>query len=195
MDQTFDKAGAAVLMMDFQDEILAGLGEAARTRLLGNAWAVLETARATRLPVFHIVVQFEENYPEVSARNKSFSGLKTAGRLKKGSAGARIVSALAPAPGESVVTKVRVGAFSTTNLETLLRARNVTHLVLAGYATSGVVLSTVRWAADMDYRLTVIADACGDGDDEVHRVLTEKVFPRQTDVVSVQQFKSALGAT
>ena len=52
-------------------------------------------------------------------------------------------------------------------------------LVLTGIATSGVVLSTLRQAADLDYGLTVLVDACADADPEVHRVLTEKVFPRQ----------------
>lgn len=60
--------------------------------------------------------------------------------------------------------------------------------MLAGIATSGVVLSTVRQAADPDYRLVVLADGCLDPDPEVHRVLTEKVFPRQADVVPVDSW-------
>src|SRR5690348_17878292 len=47
-------------------------------------------------------------------------------------------------------------------------------LVLCGISTSGVVLSTLRQAADLDFGLTVLRDACADADDEVHRVLTEK---------------------
>jgi len=84
--------------------------------------------------------------------------------------------------GEVVVTKKRVSAFAGSDLELVLRARDVTGLVLGGIATSGVVLSTVREAADRDYELTVLEDLCLDGDDEVHRVLTQKVFPRQADV-------------
>jgi nicotinamidase-related amidase len=64
--------------------------------------------------------------------------------------------------------------------------------VLTGVATSGVVLSTLRQAADLDYRLTVLADGCLDGDPEVHRVLTEKVFPRQAGVVGVAEWISSL---
>jgi nicotinamidase-related amidase len=63
---------------------------------------------------------------------------------------------------------------------------------VCGIATSGVVLSTLRQAADLDYRLTVLADGCGDGDPEVHRVLTEKVFPRQADGTTVDDWISAL---
>jgi nicotinamidase-related amidase len=61
--------------------------------------------------------------------------------------------------------------------------------VLTGIATSGVVLSTVREAADKDYRLTVLADCCADGDQEVHQVLTTKVFPRQADVLTVGEWQ------
>jgi len=76
-----------------------------------------------------------------------------------------------PQATEVIVTKRRVGAFSTTDLESVLRARQVTCLVLLGIATSGVVLSTVRWAADADYALVVLEDCCADGDEEVQRVL------------------------
>ena len=61
-------------------------------------------------------------------------------------------------------------------------------LVLLGVATSGCVLSTVRWAADINYRVVVVKDACDDHDEEVHRVLTEKLFPRQAMVLTTEQF-------
>jgi nicotinamidase-related amidase len=61
--------------------------------------------------------------------------------------------------------------------------------VLTGISTSGVVLSTLREAADKDYQITVLSDCCGDIDDEVHRVLTTKIFPRQADVLTVQEWK------
>jgi nicotinamidase-related amidase len=70
----------------------------------------------------------------------------------------------------------------------VLRAFNIQHMVLMGFATSGVVLSTTREASDMDYRLTILSDCCGDGDEEVHNVLMSKVFPRQADVLTVDEW-------
>ena len=64
--------------------------------------------------------------------------------------------------------------------------------MLAGIATSGVVLSTLRQAADLDYRLTVLADGCLDADPDVHRMLVEKVFPRRAEVVSVADWVAGL---
>jgi len=104
----------------------------------------------------------------------------------------QIHPALGPRQGEPVVLKKRYSAFSGSDLDVLLRSVGATRLVLSGIATSGVVLSTLREAADRDYELVVLADACFDADEEVHRVLTEKVFPRQADVLTVAQWVSAL---
>ncbi len=188
-----DKSTTALLSMDFENEILANFAEPQRATLVAQSAANLEAARKAALTVGHVVVRFRPGHPEVSPRNMRFSDAKKANRLVEGTPGAEIHPALAPAAGEVMVTKVRVGAFSTTNLETLMRAKGITTLVLQGIITSGVILSTVRWAADMDYRLIIIADACADPDAEVHRVLMEKVFPKQATVVSSAQFAAALG--
>jgi nicotinamidase-related amidase len=87
-----------------------------------------------------------------------------------------------------VITKRRTGPFSTTDLGAVLSSHDIHTLVLMGVSTSGVVLSTVRWAADLDFRLLVLADCCADRDEEVHRVLCEKVFPRQATVGTADEF-------
>jgi nicotinamidase-related amidase len=74
----------------------------------------------------------------------------------------------------------------------VLRANGVETLVLAGIATSGVVASTIRHAADADYRLVVVSDCCADPDPEVHRVLTEKVFGRPATVTTAETVIGAL---
>jgi nicotinamidase-related amidase len=99
---------------------------------------------------------------------------------------------IAPREDAVVVRKRRVSAFSGSDLGVLLSAHRTEHLLLCGISTSGVVLSTVRQAADLDYRLTVIEDCCVDSDEEVHAVLTCKVFARQAYVVSPQVLIEAL---
>ena len=86
-----------------------------------------------------------------------------------------------------------MNAFAGTDLEVLLRARGIDTLLLCGIATSGVVLSTVRHAADADYRLVVVKDCCADADEEVHRVLTEKILARQAAVTTADELTAALG--
>jgi nicotinamidase-related amidase len=112
--------------------------------------------------------------------------------LRDDSPATAIHVAVAPQPGDIIVRKTRVGAFSTTDLDERLRGIGVTNLILAGISTSGVVLSTVRDAADRDYRLFVLADATADRVPEVHEILITSIFPRQTDVISVSDLESLL---
>jgi nicotinamidase-related amidase len=191
---TINPAKTAVLIMDYENDIVGMLPEDARTALVERANTVLKEARQSRLTIIYIVVRFRPGYPEVNPQNKLFSSLKESGRLLEGTPGAEVDPRLAPQPGDIVVTKRRVGAFSTTDLETILRSHNISRLVLFGISTSGVVLSTVRWAADMDYSLVVVSDLCADRDPEVHRVLMDKVFPWQATVVTSKELLNALGA-
>jgi hypothetical protein len=104
----------------------------------------------------------------------------------------QVHAALTQEPGEPVIVKRRVSAFTGSDLDVLLRGAGADALILAGISTSGVVLSTLRQAADLDYRLTVLADACADLDPEVHRVLTEKIFPRQALVTTTDDWIASL---
>jgi nicotinamidase-related amidase len=91
-----------------------------------------------------------------------------------------------------VVTKRRVSAFSGSDLEVILRSMDVSHLVLAGIATGGVVLSTTREAADKDYQITILSDLCADMDPEVHKVLLEKILSRQAEVKTSEDWMKSL---
>ena len=65
-------------------------------------------------------------------------------------------------------------------------------LVLAGVHTSGVVLSTVRHAGDLDYRLIVVRDCCADPDAEVHAMLLDSVIAKQAAVVTTAELAGAV---
>lgn len=176
--------------MDVQQGIVERYAEGdAYVRRLSD---VLAAARSAGIRVIYVTIRFREGYPEISSRNRSFSTMKQNGRFQMTDPATQVHPAIAPEPGEVVVTKLRVGAFTGSDLEVILRAGNIDTLVLTGIATSGVVLSTVRAAADMDYRLIVLSDCCADLDEEVHRVLTEKVFPRQADVMTAQEWMAGL---
>jgi len=192
-DFSLDKKDTALLSMDFQNEILDNFREPQCGELIRLAGTNLAAARTAGIAVAHVGVRFRPGHPEVSPRNKSFSGAKKVNRLVDGTRAAEFHEALAPRDGEIQVTKIRVGAFSTTNLATILGARDIHTIVLQGIFTSGVVLSTVRWAADADYRIVVINDACADPDPELHRMLMEKLFTRQATIITSAEFAQALG--
>jgi nicotinamidase-related amidase len=180
----------ALLVMDVQQGIVERY--ARDGDYLDRLATAIAAARTADIMVIYVTVAFRAGYPEISERNKSFSAIAGTGRFTAGDPGVRIPDVIAPAPGEVTVTKLRVSAFTGSSLEVLLRARGISHLVLAGIATSGVVLSTLRQAADLDYQLTVLADGCIDPDPEVHQILLGKVFPRQAEVTTIAGWAAGL---
>ncbi len=166
-----DAGRTAVLIMDFQQRIIANVATEPGA-VVENAAKALAGARQAGIPVIYVVHRggpFGEYAPDVE--------------LHEG---------VAPAEGELVITKVRPGPFSTTALDVTLREMGRDNLVIMGVATSGCVLSCVRWAVDINYSFIVLSDACSDGDPEVHRVLTEKVYPRQGIVMTTDELLQAL---
>ncbi|NQX66145.1 cysteine hydrolase [Paenibacillus alba] len=182
----------ALLLMDVQNAITSRFSE--RSEALVPFQKALETARRSGIQVIFVRLAFRDGHPEISPRNKSFSRISETGMGAMGptDAATQIHSSLEPKPGEPIVTKLRVSAFAGSDLEIILRSRQINTLVLGGIATSGVVLSTLREAADKDFALTVLSDACLDADPEVHRVLIEKVFPRQAEVMTVAAWAETL---
>lgn len=180
----------ALLLMDLQAGILDRFGT--DPGFVPRINAAAEAARLGGFPVLWVKVGFRHDYPEVSTRNQSFSAVTASGPFTDTDRAADLHPDLEVRDTDVVVVKKRVSAFAGSDLDVVLRAAEVDSLVLAGIATSGVVLSTLRQAADLDFQLTVLADGCLDGDDEVHRVLTEKVFPRQAEVTTVGVWSSGL---
>jgi nicotinamidase-related amidase len=156
--QPIDLAKTAILIMDFQNDIVSGVAEDSPA-VVSNAARVLEGARGRGVPIIHV--------------------MHRGGRFTEPSPGAEIHPGVQPAAGESVISKTKAGPFSTTGLDVSLREMGVDTLALMGVSTSGCVLSASRWAGDLGYRVVVITDACADRDPEVHRVLTEKIYVRQ----------------
>lgn len=179
-----------LLVMDFQNGIVERSNAA---EVLAAAGRAVAAARDRSIPVMFVRVAFRPGYPEAAASNRTFGALHERGdAMTQDHPATQVHDDLRPRADEPVVVKRRVSAFSGSDLDVLLRAAGADALVLAGISTSGVVLSTVRQAADLDYRLTVLEDACADTDDEVHRVLMAKVFPRQAVVTSTDAWIESL---
>jgi nicotinamidase-related amidase len=180
----FDAKTTVVLSCDLQHGILE-MNAGSETAVAAAA-RVLSQARERGLPIVHVRVGFQEGYPEISSRNKRFSQIRQSGKMRLGTRDTEIHPELYR-EGETVVTKVRIGAFAGSTLKNVLSAHNAQTLVIFGVATSGVVLTTLREASDLDYEIVVVSDACFDKDEEVHRVLTAKVFPAQATMVTADE--------
>jgi len=181
-----------LLVMDAQCAVVDHFGT---PQVLEHMTAAVGAARSARIPVIFVSLALRSGFPEIALTNKLFSELAAnaaEGTLSAEAPGSQIHPALQPRANEPVVLKRRISAFVGSDLEVLLRGLQATSLVLAGISTSGVVLSTFLDAADRDFKLTVLADACTDPEADLHSVLMEKLFPKQATVLSVAEWAGGL---
>ena len=174
----------ALIIIDMQRDFLepGGFGET-----LGNNVAllkavvpplrsVLEAARQTKMLVIHTR---EGHRPDLSdaPRHKVERGEPSMrigapgpmGRiLVRGEPGHDIIPELYPAPGEPVIDKPGKGAFYQTDLELMLKNREIDTLLVCGVTTEVCVNTTVREANDRGFRCIVIGDCCASYFPEFH---------------------------
>ena len=185
---TLDPRRTAFLTLDIQTA-LVGFYAKGDFDFLPAVTSLLACARNLNAMVIHVKVGFRPGFPEVSERNRLFSS------LTKDLDYARMMNtewlnlhpALEARPDEPVVVKPRISAFEGTDLEVLLRSKDIDTLVLFGIITSGAVLSTALDAMDQDYRVLIVRDACADGDRELHACLLDRLLAKRTDVVTTAQ--------
>lgn len=182
----------ALLVMDYQPGIIGFLDDT--VPFVSAAADIASAVRTSGGTVGYVRVGFTDadydGFPEGHIMGDRVKGNRPG--MDADSPTTALYEGLDVREGDIVVRKTRVGAFSTTDLHTELTARGVTTLILAGAHTSGVVLTTVREAHDLDYRVIVLADACVDPDESVHSFLVEKIFPKQAEVTTVAELTPAL---
>jgi nicotinamidase-related amidase len=176
-EYTFDPAHTALICIDFQRDFMepGGFGET-----LGNdvstlretiepTKAVLDAWRAKDWTVIHTReghrADLGDLFPAKANRGKPTLRIGDEGPmgriLVRGSAGHEIIPELAPLPGETVIDKPGKGSFYATDLDTVLAAADITHLVVTGVTTEVCVQSTVREANDRGYECLILSDCTG----------------------------------
>ncbi len=183
-----DPKKTALLTLDLQKGII-GMAAGAES-ILPNAAKAVEFAREKQFLIIHVGLGFSKGHPELPDTETLFQKVKQNNLFVKGTPSSEFDSSVIR-PEDLIVHKQRVGAFSENDLHLILRARRIENLVFFGISTSGIVLSTIRRAFDLDFKSIILKDACFDRDGEVHRVLTEKVFPVQATVVTTDAFLEA----
>jgi nicotinamidase-related amidase len=171
----FPRANTALIVIDMQRDFIepGGFGSALGNDVSRLAAIIPETARLlegfrqARLPVIHTK---EAHRPDLSdcppaKRSRGSATLRIGDRgpmgriLIAGEPGNDLVPALAPSPGELVIEKPGKGAFYATQLDALLRERQVSHLVIGGVTTEVCVQTTMREANDRGYECLLAEDA------------------------------------
>jgi nicotinamidase-related amidase len=119
----------------------------------------LEGADAAAAKAGSAITRFRrENKPVIHVRHLSVRPGSTF--FLPGTRGAEIHAAVAPQAAETIVEKNFPNSFRATKLEQTLKGLGVKNLVVAGMMTHMCVDATVRHAADLGYKITLLGDAC-----------------------------------
>ena len=191
-DFSIDRSTTALLIADFYAEAMGTLPHAVERGVVQKTVELQAAAREAGMMVCYCATVFRPGYPEISERNKTFSARKASGQPAVFDPVAVIHPDVRPRDGEVVVGKHRVNALFGTGLDVALTGNNIDTIILLGYATSGVVLSTTRYASDRDYRLFIVADCCADSEPEVHDFLIGRILNRQAEIVTASEAVDAI---
>jgi nicotinamidase-related amidase len=170
----------ALLVMHYQTDIL-GLFPSVAPALLANTRKLCDAARAKGVSVYFVNLRFSPGYPEVSPSNKNGQGIKRLGLFIDD----RTAPELGQRSDEPLIVAHRASVFFGTDLQVRLSAKGIDSLMIVGIASTGVMLSSIAYASDADFKLYTVKDCCYDPDEVVHEHLFSTAFDSRTTVLSL----------
>jgi ureidoacrylate peracid hydrolase len=154
---------------------------------------VLDMARAHSVPVIFTRYVLKQDYSDGGIMIKHLlPELAEKGALKEGSHDAEIIPEMNVRDDEIVLDKNRPSSFHGTDLDGILERMGVSQLIVCGVTTNCCVETTVRDASQRDYEVFVVGDACGELEEERHRVALKTMDMLFADVVTVNALRATL---
>jgi nicotinamidase-related amidase len=203
----FDPRSTAVVLIEYQNDFTsdggalhdAVSGVMDDTGMLDKSRAVAEQARRAGATVLHAPITFAEGYGELGDPDAVYGILKgvvDSGAFVKGSWGAAICDDMAPQEGDIVVEGKRgLDTFATTNLDFILRSRDIKTVALGGFLTNCCVESTMRTAYEKGYDVVTLTDCTAATSDEEQRVAVARDYPMFSRPMTGSEFTASLAGS
>lgn len=185
-DGHLDPAVTALLVIDLQVDFLSEDGYFARKgydpaplrAIIPNVNALIAAARGAGCTIIHTRQGYRADRADMTPYEvwrRKRAGIDDTQVLLRSSPGYEIVPEIEVRPEDIIVDKTANGAFTYTDLEHVLRARGITHLLFTGCTTDVCVHTTLREAQDRNFQNLLIEDACASGDAYAHAAAVHMV--------------------
>ena len=176
---TIDTRRAALLMLHYQADVFKVLKDHLPGDMLDRANSLVSSWRKTGRPVIFANFALGSNYEAVSESNMLTVNISKAGLFQE----SKPHTVLSSTTDDWHYACPRANVFYGTTLDKDLRAQGIDTLVMAGIASSGVLFSTVAWASDADYRISLVRECCYDPDTQAHEALFRTSFATRALIV------------
>jgi nicotinamidase-related amidase len=197
-----DPKKTAVVMIEFQNDFTteggslhdAVKGVMESSHMLENAQETVAKAREMGATIIHAPITFAEGYPELGEHPYGIlKGVVDTSSFRKGTWGADFAEEMKPQEGDLIVEGKRgLCAFSSTNLDFILRGRGIENVALGGFLTNCCVESSMRTAYEKGFNVFTLTDCVAATSEEEQRVAIEKDYPMFSRPVDHHEFLSYL---
>lgn len=152
---------------------------------------VLGRFRDLGLPVFHVVREYRADGSDVEITR--LDALQQKNMVVPGTQGVRIAPGLEPVEGEYRIVKQRFSAFMFTELDLILRRKNVTHLAVTGTQLPFCLRATLFDGLCLGYVMTLLTDASSSRTAEIHQSNIRDIRDAGMACLTVDEYLSGLG--
>jgi nicotinamidase-related amidase len=202
-----DPQKTAVVLIEYQNDFTTeggALHDAVKgvmddTGMLANTARMVDEARKAGATIIHAPITFAPGYGELGNPDKVYGILKgviDTSSFVKGTWGAEICEEMTPQEGDIVVEGKRgLDAFATTNLDFVLRSREVETVVLGGFLTNCCVESTMRSAYEKGYDVITLTDCTAATSAEEQAAATSQDYPMFSQPMTSDQMLGAMQGT
>jgi nicotinamidase-related amidase len=203
----FDKERTALLVVDPYNDFISEGGKlwnrirnvAEANNCVPNMLGVLNTSRKAGLHVFYALHHRYrpgdyETWKYIAPVQKSAWRSKV---FENGTWGGEIRAEFAPQPRDIVAQEHWCSSgFANTDLDLLLKKHGMHQLIVIGLIAHTCVESTVRFAAELGYDVTLVKDATADyGDEFMHAALVTNLPNYASAIVTTKEAADLLAAS
>ena len=173
----------ALVIIDLQHGIVAMNTCHPVKTVIDNCCKLVDKFRQCSLPI--VFVNVDGSAPGRTDNMKSHA--------QKPSNWSQLIDELQPQQGDILITKKAWGAFTLTELHSVLTSLNISQLVIGGLVTSMGVESTARQGFELGYNITLPTDAMSDFNIIAHDHSVTSTFPKLAETGSTNDVLNTLG--